>query len=1714
MDVFRLRNHLIRDYATYASSFINISDERIHDYVDESFREGIFWPDALIQLNPNFERGRSVDDLVRAGVLHPECSRIFRKDKQEGDMGEPMRLYRHQEDAILAADAGQNYVLTTGTGSGKSLAYIIPIVDFALKHGQGRHIKAIIVYPMNALANSQYGELEKFLVHGYPAGRSPVTFAQYTGQEDDIMRQAIISHPPDILLTNYVMLELILTRPREHKLINAAQGLQFLVLDELHTYRGRQGADVALLVRRVRERLAADSMQTIGTSATLASEGPYHEQQHQIAAVAGYLFGAPVAPENVIGETLERATPEPQLTNSDYIKRLREQVARGAGVQPPTTYETFVEAPLSGWIETVFGIRWDDLSGRYVRSRPIGVSGLHGAAMQLHELTELPVDICEAAIERWLLAGYRCMPHPETEQPPFAFRFHQFISPGDTVYASLEDEASRYITVYGQRYVPESDREKVLFPLVFCRECGQEYYSVYRSIDEVTEEMVFTPRDYRAPEDDEQGEASFLYLSSERPWPEDPDEYIALLPDQWLEDHRGDVRVKHGRRQYLPESLSVGADGRRRVGGTNVALLPTPFMFCLNCGVSYTPRQSDFGKLASLSSEGRSSATTILSLSAIKGLREETSLEQEAQKLLSFSDNRQDASLQAGHFNDFVEVGMLRSALFRALVEAGEEGLRYDVLSHRIFEALNLPLEHYARDPQVRYQALEETHRALRDVLGYRLYVDLRRGWRITSPNLEQTGLLKIDYLSLETLCRTEEDWQGIHPTLVMASPDTRARVARTLLDYMRRELAIHVEYLDTQHQEQIQSRSYNRLSYPWAIDEEERMEYATVLLPHSRRPHDARENVYLSSRGGFGIYLRRRPTFPDYHDNLDLAATDQIIRDLLETLRIAGLVERVAEPEDEEDVPGYQIPAAAMIWRAGDGTMAFHDPIRMPTQPEEGGRTNSFFVDFYRTAGEELQHLEAREHTAQVRYEHRQEREERFRNGELPVLYCSPTMELGVDIAELNVVNMRNVPPTPANYAQRSGRAGRGGQPALVFTYCSSGSPHDQYFFRRPDQMVAGEVTPPRVELGNEALVTAHVQAIWLAKTGLDLGQTLVDVLDVSGDEPSLELQEHIVDQINRPDVYERTYGHALTVLQTFSEELGEAGWYDEDWLDRTLRNAPQAFDRACDRWRDLYRAARTQAEEQGRIRLDASRSAQDKRRAVRLRAEAESQLRLLTEAEYLAYSDFYSYRYFATEGFLPGYSFPRLPISAYIPARRRAENDEFISRPRFLAISEFGPRSIIYHEGSRYLINQVILPVDRDESFDHQVKRCEICGYVNDMENDRCENCNSLLNVPLTGMFRMQNVVTRRRDRINSDEEERLRLGYDIQTGLSYDESQVRHTTVRTQDEVFATMKYVQSATLWRINLGWSRRKNKNQHGFVLDVERGYWERNDQLVDDPEDPMSERTRRVIPYVRDTRNCLLFEPTAHLSVEQMASLQSALKRAIETVYQLEDRELESEPLPGKDDRRLLLFYEATEGGAGVLRRLQSDPEAMARVARAALQICHFDPETGADIEYAPQADERCEAACYDCLLSYGNQREHGLLDRHLIRDVLWQLKEAAVEPSPTALPAIEHLAHLKRLCDSDLEREWLDFLFENGYSPPDAAQALIETCETRVDFIYEDRYAVIFVDGPHHDYAEQSTLDQTQMACLQDAGFEVIRFGYQDDWNAIIDAHHYIFEE
>jgi hypothetical protein len=378
------------------------------------------------------------------------------------------------------------------------------------------------------------------------------------------------------------------------------------------------------------------------------------------------------------------------------------------------------------------------------------------------------------------------------------------------------------------------------------------------------------------------------------------------------------------------------------------------------------------------------------------------------------------------------------------------------------------------------------------------------------------------------------------------------------------------------------------------------------------------------------------------------------------------------------------------------------------------------------------------------------------------------------------------------------------------------------------------------------------------------------------------------------------------------------------------------------------------------------------------------------------------------------------------------------------------------------------------------------------------------------------MENVSTRRTERISSDEEERLRLGFEIRSGVRFAEysgqPSRRHAVVHGESGPLAELIYGDTATLWRINLGWKRRADKQVLGFQLDTERGYWARNQLDDEDPEDPLSHSVRRVIPYVEDWRNCLLIEPSRALDEAEMASLESALRHAIQVEYQLEEMELASEPLPSPKQRRLLLFYESAEGGAGVLRRLVDDPQALPRLARRALAICHFDPETGNDRRRAPRATEDCEAACYDCLLSYINQPDHRILDRHRVASLLAELAHARVESSPGPRSRSEHLADLEKLCDSGLERQWLTFLEERQLMLPDKAQSYYEPCQTRPDFLYTNDHVAVYVDGPHHDYPDRQERDAQQRTCMEDRGWTVMRFRAMEGWDSIVSQHPSVF--
>jgi hypothetical protein len=807
----------------------------------------------------------------------------------------------------------------------------------------------------------------------------------------------------------------------------AGKGLKFLVLDELHTYRGRQGADVALLLRRVRELLATGPMQCIGTSATLAGRGTWAEQSTDVARLATRLFGDQVEASDIIGETLERATQPLDENKPADLAALKSVIAAGTG--SVGTFDQLAADPIARWVEGTFGIIPKD--GRLVRSPSIPLSGKNGAADKLAKLTGATTARCQELIAETLLAGATKIKHPRTGFPVFAFRLHQFISRGDTIYATVEPPEQRYLTIHGQIYSPD-DKFKILLPLCFCRECGQEYYSVYLAKDPQTGVQRMLAREAHERTVVPGQQQGLLYINPAKPWPKDTETEAQMnwLPTDWVEERNGRRQIVASRRERMPRHYVIQPDGTLGADGLAAAFIPVPFMFCLGCGVSHTARQrSDFSKLGTLGSEGRSTATTILTTSAVAGLQQETSIKPEARKILSFTDNRQDASLQSGHLNDFIEVGLLRGAIYQAAAAAGPEGLRDDTISQKVAAALAVKFEDYAKDPTIRF-GREKVTAALRDVVGYRVYRDLRRGWRISSPNLEQCGLVEIDYAELDTLAAANDIWQALHPMLGNASAETRKIICRTLLDFIRRDLCIEVDYLEFDKQDRIKRSSYNELRDPWAFDPVEKLDQRKIAFPCSQGDVDETLDAsFVSALGGFGLFLRSANTFPG-QPKPDVPATRQIIAALFEGLRQANIVRECVKKDERAPVPGYRINSGALIWRVGDGTKAYHDRIRMPTASTAGSVPNKFFVELFRTRIQKLRGVSSREHTAQVPADLRVQREQDFRSAKLPILFCSPTMELGIDIKDLNAVNLRNVPPTPANYAQRSGRAGRSGHP------------------------------------------------------------------------------------------------------------------------------------------------------------------------------------------------------------------------------------------------------------------------------------------------------------------------------------------------------------------------------------------------------------------------------------------------------------------------------------------------------------------------------------------------------------------------------------------------------------------------------------------------------------------------------------------------------------
>lgn len=1606
MNVFELDADLIARYEKFARSFTSIRAEDLRSQIDAVYKGGKFWPEPLIGLNPEFKRGRSVAELSRQGVVDRDLETVF----SLGSPRTPISLHLHQEQALMKALQNRNYIVTTGTGSGKSLCFFVPIINRILearRAGEPRRTRAIVIYPMNALANSQREELEKFIEHcGLDASLKP-TFARYTGQEQDSERQAVAANAPDIILTNFMMLELLMTRQDEldRQVIENMKGLEFLVLDELHTYRGRQGADIAMLVRRVRERMGSEKMLCIGTSATMAS-GEEDAGREAVSRVGSTLFGSPVSSDDVITESLVRRT---EGLPTDAALRV-------AVIEPAKadTFEEFARDPLVCWIEMNIGLEGGEVLKRATPRT------LTEAAASLSQVTKLDPAQCRAALADRLIAMNEC--RNDRDQAFMAFKIHRFLSGAGTAHTTLAPAGSRRVSLVGEKF----DREETdarLYPVFFCRDCGQEVHSV--SIEN-GRTVIARPIDVVPRADGIDGDLEHGFLvpdaSGDLNFVGDVEDY----PDNWQETSAsGQLRLKSSHRgKHDGRMMRLGRDGQNDPEGLLCWFFPGQYRFCPHCKSQPAPQARDINKLAGLSAEGRSSATTLITSAALDWMqRAGEPVEAHRRKLLGFTDNRQDAALQSGHFNDFIFVTLLRGAMLQAVRSAGEDGLAHEEFGNALRKALGFDPDVRERraewmlDPDpMSFSALDEAKKSINRVLAHRLWNDLRRGWRFTNPNLDQLDLIKIVYPGIRMLAEDQATCSGAHrermsdeeqrgfSILSRVAPEKRETMFRELFDHMRQGLAIAVDALDPVALEEVSLKSCQHLKDPWAISREEKDRdlSAQTALVIGTQGSKADRIIRVSARGGLARKIAGEVG--------DLPLVDR--EPLIEAMLLAAARHQMVREFAAGPLLGWRLAPGALRILAGDG------------KPGKG-QDNQFFTELYSDVAARLAApggmpfaFEAREHTAQVESLLREMRECRFRFGDsdklrmaeiatdakvlaekrdfLPLLYCSPTMELGVDISQLNVVYLRNAPPTPANYAQRAGRAGRSGQAALVVTYCAAQSPHDQYYFERRTDLVAGIVKAPAIDLVNPDLLASHVNAEWLAAAQEGLGKSIPENLDMTDE--ALPVCSRLVSAF-------KTATGDLAARERAVRIVGSALPADgapvigspEDFVIARWDGAGTALDHAFKRWRTLYRSANEERRAASAVADRPGISAQERKDArIRYNA-ADKQLELLEKGVSSASSDFYSYRYLATEGFLPGYNFPRLPLYAFVDSDR---GSAVLQRPRFLAIAEFGPNSLVYHEGKAFSCSRANLPAGTRGNDNllttFTMRCCDSCGAAHSSETiERCLVCNEPLTEEgrLSRLYRIENVDASPRSRITANDEDRQRRGFDLRTIFEGDPARQERMLLKTQEGALANLRYSPQTKLSRLNLGLRRRAHKEHTGFDIDTITGRWLKNEaQGENEGYVDNGAKRQTIVPVVEDTKNALLlqFDRLLELDNKQMATLQHALVRAIETEHVLEAGELLGEPLPTKDNRKAILFYEASEGGAGVLKRLMDGPEHWQRLAEVALDLMHYRIEDGRLVE----KDDACVAGCYRCVLSYYNQPDHEMIDRRdeVVRDTLLRL--------------------------------------------------------------------------------------------------------------------------
>ena len=1053
----------VRDkYRSYLEALFHFRDPRLR----ESFRAALESPDLdlmrgpFLEATPAFVRGETAaqlaDSLLASGGVQPEPGFI--------DALVRAPLYRHQSEAINKAFGKEkNVVVATGTASGKTEAFLYPIL-FHL-HREFLHgtlgkpgVRALILYPMNALANDQLRRLGEIHRQLKKAGaRFDFSFGQYTGEtpehENDrwrnakdkweqrqpgeiVFRNAMRETPPNILLTNYSMLEYLLIRPNDNPLF-AGDRWTFLVLDEAHQYRGAQGIEMALLLRRLKSRIRKGGrgdapFRCIATSATIASS---ESQKQDVAQFAGDLFGEEFNKNNVIFGEREPITDEAgfELSPKDY------RTLRSA------TEKDDVAAVCS--IAAAHGAAAENQSGARHMANII-LAGDRRATQLRRLLDESPQLIGKAAAKIFpeskehgendlqnLVEILSAAKKPGGGGPMLSARYHVFLRALEGAFISF---AGKDGSISLNRAAAGGGKP---FEIALCRECGQHYLVGMKKAGHLTEAVrdpdVDTAVEFYMPVSDEEAEEPLMRLCGE----------CGLISDDEPDcGHNSSILVRHD---------AAWTHEERR----------DQLKKCIVCEYSG-------GDPVREVVHGADGPNTVIATAMHRNLPDNK------RKILAFADGRQEAAFFACYLEDTHREIRDRCMIFRALKKGNQSnGVSMSTLAHLL------------------HGVCEEN-----GVFGENMQPDIiqRKVWEIIYREL----LTDKKRLSLEGvgLMRWGMWWpKNLTPPPILSKPpwsldDAAARdLVSAVLDTLRADNAVKV-------------LADNPAATPkWPDVSKFGTKPISICVGQPRRQQGVKG--WSGEQGWRVKLLARMLVAKGAPENKAVDIAKQTLGEILDTVMQAD----ESRPDSEKILPlgngGVFQLNISQWWRAfmpeeifECGTCGHLQPVNLGVCLRQSRyvcplgkivpRTiddlpkNDHYRSLYRDPGFPS-HLCAEEHTAQIARKVAWDRQRRFtkNDGGIDVLSSSTTFEVGVDLGDLDTVFLRNVPPEAFNYTQRAGRAGRReGQPGLVVTYCRR-SPHDIYHFADPlGRVIKGEIAPPQISVRNEKIIGRHMTAAALS--------------------------------------------------------------------------------------------------------------------------------------------------------------------------------------------------------------------------------------------------------------------------------------------------------------------------------------------------------------------------------------------------------------------------------------------------------------------------------------------------------------------------------------------------------------------------------------------------------------------------------------------------------